>query len=144
MPAFVSLSLKQSRKNRTELLHVHRLCHMVGQPRGQEALSVSWHGVGRQSDDGDGGQRCELRGGANLLRGLKTAHDRHLYVHEDAFEASVGERTQRLGAIVGCDDLVSELAKQDAHGHLADGFVLNQKQLERLCCPLRLGSLYSY
>ena len=119
-----------------ELIGLDRLGDVPVHARGQAAIAVTVHGMGRHGDDRDPPPRLRLAepdGG----RGLHPVHHGHLDVHQDHVEPVVLQHADRLLAVAGHLDLVPAPLEEADRQLLVDGVVLDQEQAERLAATAR-------
>ena len=88
---------------------------------------LSGEGIGGQGND-----RGFLQAGilTQVAGRFVAVHDRHLAIHENAVRQLVGDRRQRLRAVVGGTHGYSGLLEHVAHDFLIEGHIVNQQNVQ--------------
>src|SRR5580704_5873472 len=97
------------------------LRYVVIHSRVEASFPVALHGVRGHGDDGT--VNAWPLAPANLLRGLKAVHFRHLTIHEDRVVGEEADHLDRLLAICGDIHAAAQLFEHPSRNHLIDGVV---------------------
>ena len=93
----------------------------------EQAVAFLGQRIGRQRDDGCMGQPPLAFAGADLLRGLHTAEDRHIDIHENQIIAAPGAELAGHAAIFGLFDAGAMVTEQCADQFAIDGTVVGDE-----------------
>ncbi len=91
----------------------------------EASSSVALHGVRCHSDDG--AVNAGVLAPANLVRGFKAIHFRHLTIHEDCVVREKTDHLDCLPAIGGDIHAAAQLFEQPSGNQLIDGVVFNDQ-----------------